>query len=183
MSLPSTSGDMSQVHNVQATSSRPAHSPPFTGFIETTYDALLVFEAGRRGLIPRVTRRLTEEERSMVKSGAVFIFDESESGIKRWTDGLIWSPSRILGNFLVSHFSDNPGWGNADSCRSTARPTSAMAEARTRHLPLCPLPFRPTSRCRDPISHPSVPARCNGHGARAREATWTGTGRGSWLAA
>lgn len=23
------------------------------------------------------------------------------SGIKRWTDGLIWSPSRILGNFLI----------------------------------------------------------------------------------
>lgn len=92
-----------QSNNVpaQATSSRPAHTPPFTGFVETTYDALLVFEAGRRGLIPRVTRRLTEDERSMVKSGAVFIFDESESGIKRWTDGLVWSPSRILGNFLV----------------------------------------------------------------------------------
>jgi len=31
----------------------------------------------------------------------VFVFDEKESGIKRWTDGLVWSPSRILGNFLV----------------------------------------------------------------------------------
>ena len=39
----------------------------------------------------------------MVQSGAVFVFDEHESGIKRWTDGLVWSPSRILGNFLVSH--------------------------------------------------------------------------------
>lgn len=38
----------------------------------------------------------------MVKSGAVFIFATEESGIKRWTEGLAWSPSRIDGNFLVS---------------------------------------------------------------------------------
>lgn len=80
--------------------------PPFRGYIETTYDALLVFEAARRGMIPRVTRRLIERERGMVQSGAVFVFDEHESGIKRWTDGLIWSPSRILGNFLVYRQTD-----------------------------------------------------------------------------
>lgn len=34
-------------------------------------------------------------------SGSVFLFDEDESGIKRWTDGVFWSPSRILGNFLI----------------------------------------------------------------------------------
>jgi hypothetical protein len=82
--------------------SPPNLEPPFRGYIETTFDALLVFEAARRGMIPRVTRRLIERERGMVQSGAVFVFDEHESGIKRWTDGLIWSPSRILGNFLVS---------------------------------------------------------------------------------
>lgn len=86
-----------------APASPPALDPPFRGYIETTYDALLVFEAARRGMIPRVTRRLIERERGMVQSGAVFVFDEHESGIKRWTDGLVWSPSRILGNFLVSN--------------------------------------------------------------------------------
>ena len=85
--------------------SPPVMDPPFRGYIETTYDALLVFEAARRGMIPRVTRRLIERERGMVQSGAVFVFDEHESGIKRWTDGLVWSPSRILGNFLVSSMS------------------------------------------------------------------------------
>ncbi|RXK37296.1 hypothetical protein M231_05438 [Tremella mesenterica] len=85
----------------------PPHlDPPFRGYIETTFDALLVFEAARRGMIPRVTRRLIERERGMVQSGAVFVFDEHESGIKRWTDGLIWSPSRILGNFLVYRETD-----------------------------------------------------------------------------
>lgn len=77
-------------------------APPFHGFIATTYDALLVFEAARRGMIPRVTRRLNDSERSMVQSGSVFVYDEQESGIKRWTDGHSWSPSRILANFLVS---------------------------------------------------------------------------------
>ncbi|KAG0735549.1 hypothetical protein G6F57_007338 [Rhizopus arrhizus] len=73
----------------------------FHGFIETTTDTLLVFEACRQGILPKINRRLQERERGAVKSGTVFVFDEKESGIKRWTDGLVWSPSRILGNFLI----------------------------------------------------------------------------------
>lgn len=38
----------------------------------------------------------------MVVSGAVFVFDVAEAAMKRWTDGKMWSPSRIDGNFLVS---------------------------------------------------------------------------------
>jgi hypothetical protein len=134
--------------------------PTFHGFVETTMDTLLLFEACRQNLLPKVTRRLQDRERKeLVASGTVFIFDEKESGkyrdlffiyavrnargaltllvsirlplswsshplpqnvltsyfslsicvfrysppagIKRWTDGLLWSPSRILGNFLV----------------------------------------------------------------------------------
>ena len=37
----------------------------------------------------------------MIRSGSVFVFDEQESGIRRWTDGKLWSPSRVLGNFLI----------------------------------------------------------------------------------
>ncbi|CAG8471601.1 10030_t:CDS:1 [Funneliformis caledonium] len=73
----------------------------FRGYIETTQDTLLIFEACRRGVLPRICRRLQEKERKIVTSGSVFVFDERESGIKRWTDGLVWSPSRILGNFLI----------------------------------------------------------------------------------
>lgn len=43
-----------------------------------------------------------------MQSGSVFVFDEHESGIKRWTDGLIWSPSRILGNFLIYRETHKP---------------------------------------------------------------------------
>ncbi|KAJ6479616.1 Gti1/Pac2 family-domain-containing protein [Mycena sanguinolenta] len=75
--------------------------PPWSGWIETTGDALLILETTCRGLIPRVTRRLHDTKRPfMIVSGAVFVFDEGESGIKRWTDGCFWSPSRILGNFF-----------------------------------------------------------------------------------
>ncbi|KAF1800026.1 Gti1/Pac2 family-domain-containing protein [Mucor lusitanicus] len=78
----------------------PIHES-FFGFIESTTDALLVFEACRRGKLPKISRRLQDRERGSIKSGTVFVFDEKESGIKRWTDGLVWSPSRILGNFLI----------------------------------------------------------------------------------
>jgi hypothetical protein len=38
-----------------------------------------MFEAARRGLIPRVTRRLTRAERAkMIKHGRVFIFEEGK---------------------------------------------------------------------------------------------------------
>ncbi|OWZ79134.1 cAMP-independent regulatory protein [Cryptococcus neoformans Bt85] len=97
--------------------------PPFRGYIETTFDALLVFEAARRGMIPRVTRRLIERERAMVQSGAVFVFDEHESGIKRWTDGLVWSPSRILNNFLVYRETDKRS-ANAKNSGSPTTQTS-----------------------------------------------------------
>ena len=86
--------------------------PPWSGWIETTGDALLILEAARRGLIPRVTRRLVDSERKMITSGSVFVFDEDESGIKRWTDGFFWSPSRILGNFLLYRETEKRGAGH-----------------------------------------------------------------------
>jgi Gti1/Pac2 family transcription factor len=44
----------------------------------------------------------------LIRSGCVFIYEENASGIKRWTDGVTWSPSRILGNFLVYRELDKP---------------------------------------------------------------------------
>lgn len=66
----------------------PLSSRPFSGYVDTTADALRLIQAARLGYIPRITRRLNElERRSMIKSGAVFVFSVDESGIKRWTDG------------------------------------------------------------------------------------------------
>ncbi|KAI8637518.1 Gti1/Pac2 family-domain-containing protein [Parasitella parasitica] len=77
------------------------YTKTFHGFIENTTDALLIIEACRAGILPTINRRLIERERHSIKSGTIIVFDETESGIKRWTDGFLWSPSRILGSFLV----------------------------------------------------------------------------------
>ena len=75
------------------------------GWIKTTTDALLVIEASRTGAVPRVRRRFHEiEKRQIITSGAILVFAEEESGIKRWTDPFLWSASRMQGHFLVSFF-------------------------------------------------------------------------------
>lgn len=71
------------------------------GYIHTYDEALLLVHALRLNLIKPQINRLTEYERNLIKSGDIFIFRESESMINRWTDGILWSPSKILGSFLL----------------------------------------------------------------------------------
>lgn len=83
--------------------------PTFIGHVDTTQDALILFQAVIDGKLPTVSRRPQDRERNeLVKSGSIFIFNEHSSGIKRWTDGIAWSPSRILGNFLVYRQLEKP---------------------------------------------------------------------------
>ena len=83
--------------------------PTFTGHVSTTTEALILFEACLGGQLSHVPRRPHDRERaSLIRSGSVFIYEENASGIKRWTDGVTWSPSRILGNFLVYRELDKP---------------------------------------------------------------------------
>ncbi|KIY69984.1 hypothetical protein CYLTODRAFT_348486 [Cylindrobasidium torrendii FP15055 ss-10] len=82
----------------------------FHGYVDTTLQALHLVYAAHKGIIPRITRRLNEtERRTMIRSGATFVFSVDESGIKRWTDGMVWSPSRIVGNFLASRLTVTRG--------------------------------------------------------------------------
>ncbi|KXJ94578.1 Gti1/Pac2 family-domain-containing protein [Microdochium bolleyi] len=84
-------------------------NPTFRGYIATTMDALVLFEACLSGRLSHVPRRPHDRERSaLIRSGHVFIYEEHSSGIKRWTDGVPWSPSRILGNFLLYRELDKP---------------------------------------------------------------------------
>ncbi|KAJ4481270.1 Gti1/Pac2 family-domain-containing protein [Lentinula aciculospora] len=110
------------------------NDPPWMGWIETTGDALLILEAARRGLIPRVTRRLVDSERKMITSGSVFVFDEDESGIKRWTDGFFWSPSRILGNFLIYRETDKRGPGHKGARSQEAEAPDVSQSSDTHSL-------------------------------------------------
>ncbi|KAK9695491.1 Gluconate transport-inducing protein [Basidiobolus ranarum] len=73
----------------------------YFGYIESVQDALLVFETCRLGHLSRVRRRLSDKERQRIRSGSIYVWEEEESGIRRWTDGYTWSPSRVFGSFLT----------------------------------------------------------------------------------
>ncbi|KAF8951827.1 hypothetical protein BGZ52_009536 [Haplosporangium bisporale] len=66
------------------------HMETYFGLIKTPQDALVIFEG-----------KLSDIERQSVRSGSVYCFDEREAGMRRWTDGKSWSPSRVTGSFLT----------------------------------------------------------------------------------
>ncbi|EOB14503.1 cAMP-independent regulatory protein pac2 [Nosema bombycis CQ1] len=71
------------------------------GYIQTYEEAVLIVHTTRLGYLIPITQRLKMEERENLRSGDIFVFIESENGMKRWTDGKIWSPSKINGQFLL----------------------------------------------------------------------------------
>jgi len=73
----------------------------YYGHVRSPADAILLFEACRLNVLPRVQRRLSEKERASIRSGSVFVWDEREAGMRRWTDGKSWSASRVSGSFLT----------------------------------------------------------------------------------
>ena len=83
------------------TGSRLNAMETYYGHVRSPQDAIILFEACRMGLLPRVQRRLSEKERQQIRSGSVFVWDEREAGMRRWTDGKSWSASRVSGSFLT----------------------------------------------------------------------------------
>ncbi|KAI9299508.1 Gti1/Pac2 family-domain-containing protein [Cunninghamella echinulata] len=99
----------------------------YIGYIKTPQDALLIFEACRKGQLNRVQRRLSSKERIHIQSGSIFAWDEKEAGMRRWTDGKTWSPSRVLGSFLT--------YRELDTKRRPRRPShSSTSSASSHHL-------------------------------------------------
>ncbi|KAG9038945.1 hypothetical protein FRB95_013623 [Tulasnella sp. JGI-2019a] len=71
--------------------------------IQTAEEAHRLFECVRTGVFRPVIRRLNDAERAMyIRSGSVFVWEETEEaiGLRRWTDGLMWSASRMREPFL-----------------------------------------------------------------------------------
>lgn len=87
--------------------------PTYIGLIKTPADAVILLSACDlptpatpmpQEFIPprRITRRLLDDERAvLIDSGSVFVWDEGEAGMRRWTDGRCWSASRVSGSFLT----------------------------------------------------------------------------------
>ncbi|CAJ2509063.1 Uu.00g140890.m01.CDS01 [Anthostomella pinea] len=94
----------------------------YHGYVRTPADAVKLFEACRLGLLPRVQRRLSEKERQSIRSGSVFVWDEREAGMRRWTDGKSWSASRVSGSFLTyREMEGKRGTGFGSARRSNGR--------------------------------------------------------------
>ncbi|KAI2792912.1 hypothetical protein POX_b02956 [Penicillium oxalicum] len=94
----------------------------YYGHVRTPADAIILFEACRIGLLPRVQRRLSEKERQSIRSGSVFVWDEREAGMRRWTDGKSWSASRVSGSFLTYREMEGKRGGGTGPQTSVARP-------------------------------------------------------------
>ncbi|KAJ7868754.1 Gti1/Pac2 family-domain-containing protein [Mycena olivaceomarginata] len=81
--------------------------------IRDVVDAHKVLEAVRLNILPLIRRRLVPHERAQLKSGNVFVWEESEDsdegGLVRWTEGRRWSQSRMRGDYLASKASDLTG--------------------------------------------------------------------------
>lgn len=100
--------------------------PTWRGHIETTKDALIIFEACFNGTLAHCFRRPHDRERNqLIVSGNVFVYEEATSGIKRWTDGIPWSPSRILTNFLIYRQLNSP-FPPGEKKRATKRSQRAL---------------------------------------------------------
>lgn len=93
----------------------------YHGHVRTPADAIILFEACRIGLLPRVQRRLSEKERQNISSGSVFVWDEREAGMRRWTDGKSWSASRVSGSFLTYREMEGKRGGGSVSQTSISR--------------------------------------------------------------
>ena len=94
----------------------------YHGHVRTPADAIILFEACRLGLLPRVQRRLSEKERQSIRSGSVFVWDEREAGMRRWTDGKSWSASRVSGSFLTYREMEGKRGGNTFTPTTPAAP-------------------------------------------------------------
>ncbi|KAJ7131297.1 Gti1/Pac2 family-domain-containing protein, partial [Mycena epipterygia] len=66
-------------------------------------DVHRVLEAVRLNILPLIKRRLVPDEREQLRSGNVFVWEESEceDGLVRWTEGRRWSQSKMRGDWLV----------------------------------------------------------------------------------
>lgn len=64
----------------------PVPVPTWQGLVETTRDALYIFEACLNGTLPFCSGR--PHDHSVIVSGNVFVYEEASSGIRRWTDGI-----------------------------------------------------------------------------------------------
>ncbi|KAJ3200283.1 hypothetical protein HDU82_009032, partial [Entophlyctis luteolus] len=73
----------------------------YFGFVEDEADALVLIQATIANIISAFSGSSVDMARLQVRSGSVFVLEETSRFVKRWKDGLQWSPSRSYGPFLL----------------------------------------------------------------------------------
>ncbi|KAI9330626.1 Gti1/Pac2 family-domain-containing protein [Obelidium mucronatum] len=73
----------------------------FYGFIENEMDALLVVQGTIHGVLKAFKGDADDMASVKVRSGTVIVMPENGTSVKRWRDGLRWSPSRAYGPFIL----------------------------------------------------------------------------------
>lgn len=99
----------------------------YHGQVKTPLDAILLFEACRVGILPRVQHRLSDRDRAKIAHGCVYVWDEHEAAIRRWTDGKSWSASRVFGAFLTYRETYGDSNCNNNSKQSASNGTSGSS--------------------------------------------------------
>lgn len=71
----------------------------FYGYVASPLDAALLIAAAHADcdLVRQIGCRLDHHDRAKIRSGSVFVFSENDSGMRRWTDGIRWTKSRVEG--------------------------------------------------------------------------------------
>ncbi|KAF7703838.1 Gluconate transport inducer 1 [Cucumispora dikerogammari] len=134
------------------------------GYIKTLEDAYLIIHAARLRLIKTIDKRLSDEEKRNIDSGKIYVFFETPNGIKRWTDGMFWSPSRVKGPFLDYEIIDNPAlkkiyttsYGTASSHEYRAATKPLVLRKRTLSLKYSGVHYHIIAYFREGISYGSV---------------------------
>ncbi|KAJ3284409.1 hypothetical protein HDU79_008245 [Rhizoclosmatium sp. JEL0117] len=73
----------------------------YHGFIEDPLDAVYVVQGTLEGVLPAFKGNAEEMASIKVRSGTVIVMPEKGLTVKRWRDGIKWSPSRAYGQFLL----------------------------------------------------------------------------------
>ncbi|KAK4684378.1 Gti1/Pac2 family transcription factor, partial [Tremellales sp. Uapishka_1] len=102
--------------------------------LKSPADAIHILEAVRLGLVPRVTRRLTGHERAMIRPGTVWVWEEEETNMRRWTDGRRWGASRVGGGGFLVYTESSEGVSPPNSRQDSPAGSFPSPASTSNHL-------------------------------------------------
>ncbi|KAJ9071066.1 Global transcription regulator sge1 [Entomophthora muscae] len=74
-----------------------------TGKVLDEIYAQMIIDACHKKELPLLPSRLTQKQKEYIGADQVYVYCQEDSDIQRWTDGKLWAPSKIVGNFLHYH--------------------------------------------------------------------------------